>query len=215
MKLMFRKPYPYILALGLALLETALCLGVLAMLLWAAGALAHTPPLEQLPDTMLAQTPGPLPTDPSQSPGSLVLNAFLQYVLPPLVVLIASLLAFALKKLSDFLHVKAQGSAVGQALVTGSDFVTTAVSHVISQLAPDVRDALANDGKIDDAERAALKAKALALIKAELPDGIKAVLGGVMQGGLETWLSGKAEQAIAAASGVSVPSMMAASPSPQ
>lgn len=134
-----------------------------------------------------------------QSAGALLANAFMQYVLPALVTALAAFAAMALKKLSDFLHVKAEGSQLATALVSGSDFVTTAVSHVISQLAPDVRAALANDGRIDETERALLKAKALQLIRAELPDGIKAVLGAAMQGGLETWLSGKAEQAIAAA----------------
>lgn len=132
------------------------------------------------------------------SAGVTVLNAFLQYVLPPLVVTLAALVGLALTRLSAYLHTKAQGSAVGQALVTGSDFVSKSVSHVISGLAPAVRDALANDGRIDSAERALLKAKAIELVKAELPDGIKTVLGGAI-GGLETWLSGAAEQAITAA----------------
>lgn len=145
-----------------------------------------------------AQEAGPGPTVDG-SVGSHVLNAFLQYVLPPLVMAIAALIGLAFKRLSDFLHVKAKGSEVGTALVAGADFVMTAVQHTISGLAPDVKAALANDGKIDSAEREQLKTKALALIKAELPAGIGAVLGGVMEGGLGTWLSGKAEQAIDAA----------------
>ncbi len=138
---------------------------------------------------------GPSPTA-EQSTGSLVLNTFLQYGLPPIITATAGIIVWALKKLSDLLHAKAEGSKVAQALVTGTDFVGAAVSHVVSGLAPDVREALANNGTIDEAERAALKAKAVALLKAELPDGIKTVLGSVMQGGLDTWLSGKAEQAI-------------------
>jgi hypothetical protein len=130
--------------------------------------------------------------------GQLALNAFMQFVLPPLLVALAALAGLALKKLSDFLHVRTQGSKMGAALVQGTDWITAAVSHVISGLAPAVRDALANDGKIDDAERAALKAKAMELIKAEFPAGLSAVLGAA-GGGLETWLSGKAEQAISAA----------------
>lgn len=174
------------------------------MLLLAVPALAHAPPLEQLPHTALAQVDSVTVAAPSA--GAVMLTAFLQYVVPPLAMAIAALLALMLKKLSDFLHAKAEGSKVGTALVVGTDAIGTAVSHVISGLAPAVRDALANDGKLDEAERAALKAKAIALIKAELPDGVKAVLGGVMGAGLETWLSGKAEQAISAAAAQASPS---------
>jgi hypothetical protein len=159
-----------------------------------------------------AQEPGPGPTAADGSVGSKVLNVFLQYALPPIVTALAAIIVWALKKLGDYLHAKADGSKVGQALVVGTDFIGAAVSHVVAGLAPDVRAALADDGVISEAERNALKSKAIALIKAELPDGIKAVLGGVMQGGLDTWLSGTAEKAIALATG-SVPTA-AAGPAP-
>jgi len=134
--------------------------------------------------------------------GQQILTAFLQFVLPPLLMALTALAGLALKKLSDFLHAKAGESKLGGALVQGSDWVTTAVSHVIGGLAPEVRKALENDGKIDEAERAALKSKAMELLKAEFPEGLSAIMG-LAGGALETWLSGKAEQAISAATAAS------------
>lgn len=151
-----------------------------------------------VPATAFAQEAGPGPTVDG-SIGAKVLNTFLQYALPPIVTAIAGIVVLALTKLSAFLHAKAEGSKVGTALVGAADFVMTAVQHVVSGLAPDVRSALANDGKIDDAERTVLKQKALTLIKAELPADIVSVLGSLYGAGLDTWLSGKAEQAIDAA----------------
>lgn len=142
---------------------------------------------------------------PAGSAGATVLNTFVQYLLPPIVTALAAAVAWALKKLSEYLHAKTEGSKVGQALVTGSDFIGTAVSHVIAGLAPDVRAALENDGKIDEAERAALKQKAMVLIKADLPEGIRVVLGGALGAGFETWLAGKAEQAIVGATSPATP----------
>lgn len=161
-----------------------------------------------------AQEPGPGPTVADGSVGSHVLNAFLQYALPPIVTALAGIIVWALKKLGDYLHAKADGSKVGQALVVGTDFVGAAVAHVVAGLAPDIRAALADDGRISEVERAGLKSKAMALIKAELPDGIKAVLGGVMQGGLDTWLSGTAEKAIALATGAAEGSSVGVVPVP-
>ncbi len=86
------------------------------------------------------------------STGEQILNAFMQYVLPPLVMALAALTGLALKKLADLAHAKAQGSKVGAALVQGTDWVSADVSHVIAGLAPAVRDALANDGKISEAD---------------------------------------------------------------
>lgn len=133
--------------------------------------------------------------EPSTHP---LLDAFLQYIAPPLITALASLVGFALLKLSQYLHAKGESSKLVDALAVGSDFAKTAFEHVRAKLEPSLKEKLA-DGVLTVEERAQLKAEFMTLLKAELPAGAGSVLQATLGAGFETWLSGKAEGAIAAA----------------
>lgn len=124
-----------------------------------------------------------------------LLESVLQYVVAPLIPVVGALIVAGLGKLVQFLHAKEGESKLLKALGIGAELVSTSVSHVVDGLKPELQAALA-DGKIDDAERAALKAKALELLKKELPAGVQGVLSTALGPALETWLSGKVSQAI-------------------
>lgn len=124
-----------------------------------------------------------------------VLESVLQYVVAPLIPVVGALIVAGLGKLVQFLHAKHKDSKLFGALGVGAELVSTSVTHVIDGLKPELQQALA-DGKIDDAERAALKAKAMELLKKELPVGVQGVLSTALGPALETWLSGKVTQAI-------------------
>ncbi len=120
-----------------------------------------------------------------------IVAAVVPYALPLLVSGLTALGALV----GRWLHQHAQSSKVLSALTTGADYVGTAVAHVMSGLSADVAMALANDGKIDSAELAAIKTKALALVKAEMPSALKTIAD-ALGPAFETWLSGKVSQAV-------------------
>lgn len=94
-----------------------------------------------------------------------------------------------------WIHANTGSSKLLTALATGSDYVGTAVSHILDGMKADVAAALANDGKIDALEAEALKEKALKLVLAEMPGPLQEVakaLGPAFQ----TWISGKVGQAV-------------------
>ncbi|MBK7864362.1 MAG: hypothetical protein IPJ65_38330 [Archangiaceae bacterium] len=129
-----------------------------------------------------------------------VMESVLQYVVAPLIPVIGALVVAGLGKLVQLLHAKQGESKLLGALGVGAELVSTSVSHVIDGLKPELQAALA-DGKIDDAEKATLKAKAMELLKKELPAGVQGVLSTTLGPALETWLSGKVTQAISAQEG--------------
>jgi hypothetical protein len=146
-----------------------------------------------------ADTTPPAPPPAGAPIGDQILHAFMQVVVPALITALAALLAWALKKLGTFLHTKAEGNAFGTAGVKVYDYLSNATQHLIAGMAPEFRKALANDGKIDEAERAALKAKLMELVKAEMPEGVMSVLGNAFGSGLETVMSGLTEKVLAEA----------------
>lgn len=119
-----------------------------------------------------------------------ILSALVQYGLP---LLVSGLIALG-TLLGRWLHAHTQNSKVLGALAQGADFVGAAVAHVISGMQDDFKAALA-DGKVTPEEAAALKAKVLALVKAELPSALKTVADNLGPA-FETWLSGKVSQAV-------------------
>lgn len=97
--------------------------------------------------------------------------------------------------LGRWLHAHTGTSKVLGALATGADYVGTAVAHVMEGLRPKFEAALANDGKIDAAELADLKAAAMTLILAEMPASMKTI-SSALGPAFQTWLSGKVSQAV-------------------
>lgn len=104
----------------------------------------------------------------------------------------------ALGYLTTFLRAKGRNSRIASAFAVAADYIEAAFVHVRAGIEDQLRAALA-DGTLDSTERAALVAKLVLLVKAELPGGIQTVLAGVLGSGLETWLSGKAGQVVQAA----------------
>lgn len=119
-----------------------------------------------------------------------MLAEIIKAVAPFLVTALASLLGWALVKLSAYLHAKASESKVLGAMAVASDFVSACVAHASEKLEPDLKAALAK-GSISPEDRAKIIADALALVKSQLPAGIAGTLAGALGDGLETWLSGK------------------------
>jgi len=113
------------------------------------------------------------------------------YVVPAL---LSGLLALG-AMLGRWLHAHTGTSKIAGALVSGVDYVGAAVSHVLAGLQPKFQAALENDGKIDAAELADLRAEAIKLIMAEMPGPLKAIADNLGPG-FATWLSGKVGQAV-------------------
>jgi len=140
----------------------------------------------------------PPPAAPGAPGGPAWVTSLLQYIVLPLIPAIGAVIVAALGKLALFLHSKEQNSKVAGVFAIATDFVENAFEHIRAGMEADFKVALA-DGKLDPVERAALLAKLLALVKAELPSGIQAALQAVFGAGLNTWLSGKASAVIDAA----------------
>lgn len=124
-----------------------------------------------------------------------VIESIVAAVVPYAVPLLVSGLTALGALLGRLIHSHTQNSKLLAALASGADYVGAAVAHVMAGLSADVQAALANDGKIDAAELAALKVKTLALVKGEMPGALK-TLADAMGPAFETWLSGKVSQAV-------------------
>lgn len=136
--------------------------------------------------------------DPTVPGPKTAAESIIAYILVPLIPVLGALLAAALTKLTTYLHAKESNSKVAAAFAIATDFVSAAFTRMRAGIEPDLRMALA-DGSLDAMEREHLVAKLVALVKAELPAGIMAILGGALGPALETWLNGKAGQVIQAA----------------
>lgn len=142
-------------------------------------------------------------------------TALIQYFLVPLIPVLGGLLIAVLTKLATFLHAKEGNSKLAGAFAVAVDFIDTAFTHVRAGIEPDLKAALA-EGTLDATERAALVAKLVALVKLELPSSIMGILSGALGPALETWLSGKAGDAIQkVAMAPATPGELAAAVSPR
>lgn len=160
------------------------------------------------PALAFAQTVTPAP-----SSGPAWLGPVLQYIVVPLIPITGSLIVWALTELAKFLRAKGSNSKVAGAFAIAVDFFETAFVHLRAGIEGDIKDALA-DGTIDSTERANLVKKLVELAKAELPDGIKTILGGALGPALETWLAGKAGQVVQAAVAQGVTQTLAVAATP-
>ncbi len=138
---------------------------------------------------VLAQVTAPVAAQPAW------LTALLQYVVAPMLPLIGAALVGLLAKGVAFLHSKEKDSKALTALAVGADVVNAFVAHAEVAILPLIADA-AKDGTITAAEGQAIKAKTLQLLKEQMPAALQATLGAVLGPALDTWLSGKLEQAV-------------------
>lgn len=142
-------------------------------------------------------------TAPAAAPAFLQ-TIFLQYVVPVLGTALLSLLSWASAKFVAWLGHKEQGASADSAqrkaihaLSVATEGIGAVVAGGISKLSADVRDALANDGKIDDAERKTIEADALAMVK-QLPEPILNGLSTVFGGGTQAVITGLVNKEISA-----------------
>lgn len=130
---------------------------------------------------------------PASSPK--VLELVLQYLVAPLLPVLGGLLAFALKKLSDYLMARSaesKGALVANKLVGAAQSV---VAELNATLRPELEAALA-DGVLTEVEKAKLKEHALQLLKTKLPADLLAAASGIFGGFLDTYLGGLIERAV-------------------
>jgi hypothetical protein len=118
---------------------------------------------------------------------------------------LATLLAALIAMLTAWVNTKRAGSKFAGGAAVVLDLLGSYLSKAKAELAPKVRDALA-DGVLTPAEREELKKALLELVMRDAPaDAVKAVTG-VLGVAFPAWLEGKAEQAIdAMASGSGSP----------
>lgn len=97
--------------------------------------------------------------------------------------------------LGKWLHANEQTNKLAKAMAVVNDYVLNATKHLLEGLGPDLKAAL-EDGVISPAERAALIAKGVSLLKLELPSWVQKIMDSGFGDGLTTLLSGKVASAI-------------------
>ena len=150
------------------------------------------PILRRLPLAVLLLLPGlAFAADAAPTP----LQSFFGQLSGPLLDLLLTAAVAGIAMLTAFLRAKAQESKVAGAGLLLSEATRAAVLEIDTTLKPQLQAALA-DGVLTDAEKAKLKAAALELVKQRLPAAALASAKGVFGGFLDTYLSGKVEQAV-------------------
>lgn len=171
---------------------TVVCIALFAACLsWA-----NTPPLEQLPDTMLSQAQAAAQADATEAVAeearteSMVLK-----LIGILIVPIGGLLTVLLGLLTTWVKSKAAGSKFAGGMTVLLELLGAHIAKARAELVPELQAALA-DGVLDAREREALKKKLIALLLRDAPaDALKAVQA-VFGESFSGWLEGKAQQAI-------------------
>lgn len=139
--------------------------------------------------SVLAQAEPPKPSP--------VLEAVLQYVVAPLIAIVAPILVALLAKLVQYLNSKAKESKL--ALVGGvvADAAHSVVAELNATLKPKLQAALA-DGKLTDAEKTELKEAALSALKTKLPAGILGGAQNIFGPLVDQWMGGLIERSVLA-----------------
>lgn len=122
-------------------------------------------------------------------------EAALEYLAPPLLGLLGTLLTAVLAKVGLYLHSREKESKLASALAVSFESAKSVVLEVQATLLPKLQAALA-DGKFTDAERKQLKDEAMSLLKTRLPAATFKVLSGTFGGLLESFLSKQVETAV-------------------
>lgn len=130
----------------------------------------------------------------AQSP---ILTAVLQYVVAPLIGVIAPLIVVALGQLVAFLRSKSSESKVASITAVFAEAARSTVAELEVTLVPQVKAALA-DGVLTPEEGAKIKQAALDTLKTKLPPSLLASASGLFGPFLDTWLKGLIERSVSA-----------------
>ncbi len=104
---------------------------------------------------------------------------------------LVGLIAFGM----NWLRVHTANMKLAGAIATGTEYLQKVMVHLSEGLAPKVKEALANDGVIDAAERKGLIESGTALVLAELPPSL-GLIAKVMGDGFKSWLGGSVAGAV-------------------
>lgn len=129
---------------------------------------------------------------------SVLLEMFVQYLLPVLATGLAALLGLALKSLRDMLSARASESKLHTVSARVAHFVSVVVADIEKTVKPEL-EAASKDGVITAEEGAKLKALALERVKKLLAEhGMKELQGvlGIVAPQVEVYLSGLIEKAV-------------------
>lgn len=105
------------------------------------------------------------------------------------------LIGWGMTMLKKYVASKTQNEAVLVAMTQFDDLVTTTVKDLEQRVVPFYKDAMKNDGKLDDVEKKAIKKMAIANILNQLPDATQTILTGAMNN-FDEYLSSKIESAV-------------------
>jgi len=130
----------------------------------------------------------------AQSP---ILTAVLQYVVAPLIGVIAPLIVVALGQLVAFLRSKSKESKVASITAVFAESAHSIVAELEVTLVPQAKAALA-DGVLTPEEGAKIKQQALDTLKTKLPPSLLASASGLFGPFLDTWLKGLIERSVSA-----------------
>lgn len=128
---------------------------------------------------------------------SALLDAFVQYVLPPLAVAVGGLLVAALGALTVYLREKGKTSKAAWVGATFAELAHAVAAHLEVEMRPKVAKAL-EDGRLSPEEGAVLKSEAMRLLREKAPPELLSAAKQLFGPLLETWLSGLLERANAA-----------------
>lgn len=196
MKLALR--YPFFSAFAVALVDLMLWVALFALVFFSLRAFAHAPPLEQLPDAMLAQVaPAATPELEQAAIEATHTESLFLKILAGLLGILSPLLVTLVAMAVKYLNEKGKDNKVLAALGIGTEIVHTFVAKAEVELRPQLQAALA-DGRLSDVEAQQLKAKVMEILKRDIPGPVMATLGNALGPALDGWLSGKVEQAVAA-----------------
>lgn len=148
--------------------------------------------------SVLAQVEAPKPSP--------VLEAVLQYVVAPLIALLAPLLVAALAKLVTYLHSKEKESKLAMIGGVVADAAQSVVAELNATLKPQLLKAL-EDGKLTDVEKAQLKEAALTALKTKLPAATMAGATAIFGPLVDQWMGGMVERAVTAQKQPEVPAV--------
>lgn len=128
-----------------------------------------------------------------------VMQDIVKEAAPGIIVLVGSVISALCGMLAKYLHDRGQSAKGFEALAVLTDLMSAGVAVAKADIAPKLAAALANDGKVDEAEWADMKATAIADLKRLAPKAaIQAAEKLLGSSGLTTWLEGMAEKLIGA-----------------
>jgi hypothetical protein len=126
-----------------------------------------------------------------------LLQLFLDYALPPLLVALFGFVMWALAQLATWLRSREAESKLFRLTATVTDLSRSIVAELNATLRPQLAAALA-DGVLTDVEKAQLKSTALDVLKNKLPEGLRTLATQFFGTAVDAWLGGHIERAVVA-----------------